>query len=152
LQGKRKLLILGPSYRRKIDDDLLPALERYDGIIYRVARKYLGDVKDVDVAIMRDNLTLVDGSALVPYSKPEGENWRMKTIHREAVERAKMVNESYLRNRLRRRKYCEIFVSMGKGYAAALPELSQYEIIVRFPASGGLGPKAQALKKWFSMK
>lgn len=89
MQGKRKLLILGPSYRRKIGDGPLPVLERYDGIIYRVARKYLGDVKDVDVAVMRDNLTLVDGSALVPYSKPEGEHWRIKTIHREAVERAK---------------------------------------------------------------
>jgi len=101
---------------------------------------------------MRDNLTLVDGSAIVPYSKPEGEHWRIKTIHREAVEPAKVVNESYLRNKLRRRKYCEIFISMGKGYAAALPELSQYEIIVRFPASGGPGPKAQALKEWLNRK
>lgn len=45
----KRLLILGPAFRRRKEDGLLPAFERYDGLFYRVARKYLGDVKDMDV-------------------------------------------------------------------------------------------------------
>ena len=50
----KRLLILGPSFRRNRRDESLPALERYDGIFFRVARRYLGEVKDVDVIVMRD--------------------------------------------------------------------------------------------------
>jgi len=39
---------------------------------------------------------------------------------------------------------------MGKEYAAALPDLSQYGVNIVFPASGGPGPKAQALKERFN--
>lgn len=148
----RRLLILGTSFRRRKDESLLPAIERYDGLFSRVARKYLGDAKDVDVAVMIDDLTLVDGSAPVPYNEPEGRHWGGRTILKKAVEEAQVLNESYLRNKLGKRKYSEIFISMGKEYAAALPNLAQYGAMIVFPASGGPGPKAQALKEWFNRK
>lgn len=148
----RRLLILGPSFRRRKDECLLPAFERYDGLFSRVARKHLGDVKDIDVVVMVDDLTLVDGSAPMPYSEPEGRHWGGKTILKKTVDNAKVMNKSYLRNKLGRRKYAEIFISMGKEYAAALPNLAQYGVKVLFPASGGPGPKALALKEWLSRK
>jgi hypothetical protein len=150
LPREKRLLVLGPSFRRRKGDNLLPAFERYDGLFFRVARKYLGDAKDVDVAVMTDDLTLVDGSALLAYTEPEGRHWGGKTILKKTVDHAKVKNESYLKSKLKRRKYSEIFISMGKEYAAALPDLAQYGVTVVFPASGGPGPKAQALKQWFS--
>jgi hypothetical protein len=128
--------------------NLLPALERYDGISYRIARKYLRDVEDVSVVVMIDDLTLVNSDVPMPYSEPEGGSWSHKTISKDAVERAKAINEGFLQNKLKNGKYFEVFISMGKEYAKALPTLEQYGIKVIFPATGGPGPKAQALKKW----
>lgn len=144
----KRLLILGPAFRRRKEDGLLPAFERYDGLFYRVARKYLGDIKDVDVVVMKNDLTLVDGSAPLPYTEPEGMNWGAKTIPKKIVENAKKINESYLKNKLKRKKYSEVFISMGKAYATALPDIATNNIKVVFPTSGGPGPKAQALKEW----
>jgi len=39
LPKKKRLLILAPSFGRRKGDGLLPTLERYDGLFYRVARK-----------------------------------------------------------------------------------------------------------------
>ena len=148
LKRTRRLLIVGPSFRRRKDNCLLPAFERYDGLFFRVARKNLGDIKDVDVAVMIDDLRLVDGSTLMRYNEPEGKHWGGKIIPKKAVENAKVMNETYFKTKLGRKKYSEIFISMGKEYAVALPDLSHYEVKVVFPTSGGPGPKAQALKEW----
>jgi hypothetical protein len=51
LAAKRRLLVLGPSFRRRRDVGLLPALERFDGLFFRVARKYLSRARDVDVVV-----------------------------------------------------------------------------------------------------
>jgi len=72
--GKKRLLVLGFSFRRRKDEGLLPALERFDGIFFRVARKYLESVKDVDVVVMRDDLTLVEDEASLPYNPPKGDS------------------------------------------------------------------------------
>jgi hypothetical protein len=118
-------------------------------LFFRVARKYLDEVKGVDVVVMTDDLTLLDGSAPMSYDEPEGTSWGDKTIMKKTVESAKVINEDYLGKKLKGKKYREIFIAMGKEYAAALPDLSQYGVTVVFPASGGPGPKACALKEWF---
>jgi hypothetical protein len=110
----------------------------------------MDEVKEVDVTVMTDDLTLLDGSAPMSYDEPEGTSWGDKTIMKKTVESAKVINEVYLRKKLKGKKYREVFIAMGKEYAAALPDLSQYGVNVVFPASGGPGPKAQALKEWFN--
>jgi hypothetical protein len=142
------MLIIGPSFRRNASRNLLPALERYDGISYRIARKHLRDVEDVSVVVMIDDLTLVNSDEPILYSEPEGGSWRHKTISKDAVEKAKAINEGFLHKKLKNGKYREVFISMGKEYAKALPTLNQYGVKVVFPTHGGPGPKAQALKKW----
>lgn len=146
----KRLLILGPSFRRNRSSRVLPAIQRYDGLFYRVARKYLKDVKDVDVVVMIDDLTLVDGATPLPYSEPEGKEWGKQTFSNEVVEKAKVKNLDFLERKLRDRKYLEIFISMGKQYAEALPDLSRFDAKVIFPSTGGPGPKAKALKEWLS--
>jgi hypothetical protein len=148
MEKNRKLLILGPAFRRRKEECLMPAVERYDGLFYRVARKYLGDVKNVDVVVMKNDLTLIDGSAPLPYTEPEGVKWGVKTIPKKMVEKATKINERYLKNKLKSKKYSEVFISMGKVYARALPEIVTENTNVIFPTFGGPGPKAQALKEW----
>jgi len=152
LARRKRLLILGPSFRRNREGKLLPAIERYDGLFYRIARKYLKSAKNVDTVVMTDKLTLVDGSTCLPYEEPEGENWGSKTIPVGIIKKASLENRNFLDKKLRGGKYAELFISMGKQYAKALPELTLYKVRVVFPSTGkrGLGPKAQALVKWLS--
>ncbi|MGB9841556.1 MAG: hypothetical protein ACPLKZ_02400 [Candidatus Bathyarchaeales archaeon] len=147
---KRRLLVLGPSFRRRRESELLPAFERFDGLFFRVARKYLGDVRDVDVVVMVDDSTLVDGSAPLAYSAPAGSGWGKQKFSKESLEKAKVKNEEFLGKRLKNGKYSEVYLAMGKQYAEALPDLKKYGVEVVFPTSGGPGPKARALKAWLS--
>jgi len=152
LAGHRSLLILGPSFRRKKSSGSLPAIERYDGLFFRIARKYLKDIRDVDSTVMVDDLSLVDDTAPLPNIEPEGQHWGARKISKDSVERAKVKNRDFLDKKLRKRKYSEVFISMGKDYAQALPPLNQYALKVIFPASGGPGPKARALREWLQAK
>jgi len=126
----------------------LLAIERYDGLFYRVARKYLGEAKNVDVLVMKDDLKLTESKTLLAYAEPEGSQWGQKSFPIKILEEAKGRNEAFLEKKLQRGKYSQVFLSMGKKYAKALPAMSKYDITVVFPATGGLGPKAQALKAW----
>jgi hypothetical protein len=148
---KRRLLILGPSFRRKKTEMILAASDRYDGLFFRTARKNLSGIKNVDVVVMTDDLTLVEGSTPLGYLEPEGTYWGRKAISEDMLEEAARKNKSFLERKLINGRYSEVFISMGKKCAAALPALGEYRVSVLFPASGGPGPKAQALKEWLNI-
>jgi hypothetical protein len=152
LTKKRLMLILGSSFRRNRSEESLHAIERYDGLFFRVARKYLGSVKNVDVVVMADDLTLVDGDSPIPYNEPEGDHWGQQRFNEAIVKNAKTKNEDFLSKKLGNGKHSEVFISMGKTHTKALPDLTQYGVGVEFPASGGPGPKAQALREWINRK
>lgn len=147
----KKLLILGPSYRRKVDEKPLPAFERYDGIFFRVAKKHLPNVENVDVLVMTDDLILVELSTPIPYQPPKGREWKELNLPNELIKKAKEKNQEILNKKLKDNVYSEVFIAMGKQFAKALPDLTQYNVKVIFPA-GGPGPKAQALKRWMIKK
>jgi len=148
LAGKRRLLVLGPSFRRRRGEGLLPALEHFDGLFFRVARKHLGGVRGVDVVVMVDDLTLVDGDTPLAYREPVGSEWGKQRFSEEALEKARIVNEKFFEKKLRNGRYSEVYLAMGRQYAEALPDLAKFGVKVVFPTSGGPGPKAQALKQW----
>jgi hypothetical protein len=145
-----KLLILGPSFRRNSSNGVLPAIQRYDGLFYRIARKYLKEVRNVDVLVMKDNLTLVNAKTRLSYAPPKGQKWTGQSISEEDAEKARVSNEIVLSKKIKKGGYSEVFVAMGKKYAEALPDLLQYNVKVVFPTRGGIGPKAQVLKEWLS--
>ena len=147
---KMRLLVLGPSFRRRRDGGLLPALERFDGLFFKVARKYLGSVKDVDVVVMVDDLTLVDGDEPLAYHEPEGSEWGKQKFSKEVLDKAKRKNEEFLGRKLKNGRYSEVYLAMGRQYAEALPDMAKFNVKVVFPTSGGPGPKAQALKQWIT--
>jgi hypothetical protein len=147
----KRLLILGPSYKRRSEEKPIPALERYDGLYFRTARKHLLKSKGVDVVVMLDNLCLVNGSTPVLFTQSQGDSWTsMRHFKPHPSKEVNKTNAEFLRQKLRNSKYEEVFLSMGKEYAAALPEMSQFRVPVVFPTSGGLGTKARALKDWLT--
>jgi len=142
------LLLIGPSYRRNKTPGLLPAIERYDGVFYMVARKYLTEMSNIDVLVMKDDFSLISGHAPLLYTPPEGENWRKRIIKKEILEEARKKNYAILRKNIDNGKYSEVFIAMGKTHAESLPDFSQFNIKIVFPTSRGLGSKAHALKNW----
>lgn len=146
--AKKRLLVLGPSFRRKKDEGLLPVFERFDGLFFRVARKHLKSVRDVDVIVMKNDLTLIGGNTPLAYDPPKGNKWSMQSLPKKAVDESRKRNQDYLDQKVRAGRYVEVFIAMGKKYTEALPDFSKYNVKVIFPTSGGLGPKAKALKEW----
>jgi len=146
------LLILGPSFRRRREPEALPALERYDGIFFRVARKHLAEANDVDVMVLNDDMRLIDGSTPMPYSPPRGDKWAGYSIPDNVLEEAREENMRVLDRKLASGEYSEVFVAMGKQFARALPDMSRYGVKVVFPARGGPGPKSRALKLWLTRR
>jgi hypothetical protein len=59
---------------------VLSALDRFDGLFFRVAKKYLDNVKGVDVVVMQDDLTLIEGVAPLAYVPPTGSKWTIQTL------------------------------------------------------------------------
>lgn len=143
----RRLLILGPSFRRN-EGESLTAFERYSGVYFRVAKKHLKHTCDVDVVVMTDDLVLTDDSSSLPYVPPEGDVWGNQSFPKDILEDAKRRNYVFLMRKLKSEEYSEVFIAMGRKHAKALPDLSCYDFRLVFPTLGGLGPKARALKEW----
>ena len=145
-----KLLILGPSYRRNPSPEPLPAIERYDGLFYRIVRKYIDKLKekDIDVIIVTEDLDVVTPETKIPYKPPVGESWKTLPPIEKDPEKIKLLRIQILKL-IERRRYEEIFIVLNKYYQELLPDLTVYtkKIIVSFK---GIGPKAQALKQWLS--
>jgi len=143
-----KLLILGPSYRRNPSPEPLPAIERYDGLFYRIVRKYIDKLKekDIDVIIVTEDLDVVTPETKLPYKPPVGESWKTLPPIEKDPEKIKLLRIQILKL-IERRRYEEIFVALNRYYQALLPDLAAYtgKIIASFR---GIGPKAQALKQW----
>ena len=143
-----KLLILGPSYRRNPSPEPLPAIERYDGLFYRIVRKYIDKIKekDIDVIIVTEDLDIVTPEMKLPYKPPVGERWKTLPPIEKDPEKVKLLRNQILKL-VKERRYEEIFVALNRYYQVLLPDLAAYtgKMIVSFK---GIGPKAQALKQW----
>jgi len=150
--AKKRLLVLGPTFRRNSSRSTLSAIDRYDGVFFRVARKNLKHVHDVDVVVMADDLTLVDGNSFLPYMPPKGEKWGKQAFSREAYEKARTKNKAILGRELGNGKYGEIYIAMGKKHAKALPDLSHHDVKVVFPTRGLIGEGAGVLLRKLHMR
>ena len=145
-----KLLILGPSYRRNTSPELLPAIERYDGLFYRIVRRNMDKVKEkgIDIIIITEDLELVTPETKLPYKPPVGNKWRtMPPVSRNPEKIEKLRNQ--ILEMVKSRKYDEIFIVLNKHYQALLPDLTPYTKKI-IATSRGLGSKAKELKEWLS--
>lgn len=137
-----KLLILGPSFRRNADPQLLPAIERYDGIFYKIVRKYMDKIKKkIDILILTEDLDLISSETLLSYKPPIGEKWSKLILQKHLKEiKCKKIQEKLIKI-VKTKHYDEIFIALNRHYRKLLPDLTPYikHILSNFK---GIGSKA----------
>jgi hypothetical protein len=144
-QRRRRLLVVSCSERKRDDPNPLPALDRYDGVNFRVIKKAMREGRwpqGLDLLILSAEHGLIDPGQLIgPYDR--------RMTPQRVADLASKVGE-VLRRRFRRTAYDEIFVNAGKDYLPALTfleELDNARLVVRY-AEGGIGQKMAAMKRW----
>jgi cytoplasmic iron level regulating protein YaaA (DUF328/UPF0246 family) len=116
----RYLLIIACSQRKRPDPGRLPAIERYDGVNFRVLQKakrerYLPD--NLDILILSAKYGLIEATTPI-------ENYGLKMTKQRAMELQTEVSRD-LDNYLSKTRYDEIFVNLGKAYLTTIAHSSQ---------------------------
>lgn len=145
----RRLLILACSARKRVDAELLPAIERYDGICYRVLRRWLRNApvavrSSVDILIMSAEFGLICKNTPVPY-------YDRKMNLQRALELAPR-SVQILRECCTAADYSEIFLAMGSVYLKGVSPIEQWlpPQVRLCCTSGGIGRQAAQLRAWLN--
>jgi len=141
-----RLLILGPTYRRSMSPELLPAIERYGGPLYGIARGSADEVEERRVVVAAEDPEVVTPEAKLLRKPPAESGWRTlppMIVGSESIERPR----SRVLEVVGSEEYDGVFVALNKRYRQPLPDLTPYTKKVIADLKG-LG--AKALKKWLS--
>ena len=113
-----RLLILGCSQKKRPDSGLLPALDRYDGPMFRVLRKFLrecpGGAQGLETYILSAEFGLMQASQPIP-------NYDRRMTLQQA-NRLKSPVLACLRRILTEKQYQRLLINVGKDYAVALSD------------------------------
>jgi hypothetical protein len=144
-EAERTLLILGCSARKRPTLAPLPAIERYDGPLYRVLRKALREgaaPQPLDILIISARYGLLRGCDLV-------ELYDQRMTRRQAEWLREEIGVR-IAAELSGRTYRHAHISLGADYLAALGGAG---VIAGYAgrtslASGGLGQRQSQLRDW----
>jgi hypothetical protein len=135
------LLLIGCSATKRDDKGLLPAIERYDGVNFKVLRKFLlenGWPAGLVIKILSAKYGLIDVTSLIEHYDERMTPDRA-LCHREGVT---AVLESL-------GPFQATFVNLGKDYLPALDGDGLSGLTRKLlSAKGGIGMKMRAMKKW----
>lgn len=119
----------------------IAALDRYDGVFYRLLRKArregnLGS--DLTLVILSAKFGLLSPKTPIPYYEQRMDKTRQRllqpSIHRK------------LTRVLRRKTFDRVFINLGRDYAPTIANIEELRHAVW--ASGGIGQRAQLMKRW----
>lgn len=140
----RRLLVLACSSRKVSSAELLPAIDRYDGVAYRVVKRLqcLGQYpEDVDLVIISAKY------GVIPHDQPIP-TYDLRMTPERAREQA-AENRNILARLLENASYREVFISAGKNYLLALEPFDAWRGTVRVRTNKGkIGLQLKGLKMW----
>jgi len=148
----RKLLIVSSSSRIVPEQTgKMLAVDRYDGVFFRVLRKALRDSRrrDIDVLILSPVYGLIKGNEQIEYHKPLMGKWGTLSLSEDEVTRMREKNLSFLESFIRRHEYSETYVNVGREYMKLIEGLEKFLTHrVTYAKGKGVGPKAADMKMW----
>ncbi len=141
----QRLLILACSQRKRPGAGLLPAIERYDGVNFRVLRKAMREgywPGNLDVLILSAKYGLIKLDTPI-------ENYNLKMTRKRALTLQSKVSRA-LDILLEQTHYSTIFVNLGSDYLASLEGSKRMNFLsdIVIYATGGIGVKMSTMKKW----
>ena len=141
-----RLLILSCSQSKRSTPDLIPALERYDGPVFRVINKFMREypfeAQSLDVYILSAKFGLIPSRHLIPNYDYRVTMQRVRELQPPTLTALKQI--------LIDRQYDELFISMGKDYLRILDGyksliLANLKVII---STGVMGRKQAELRNW----
>lgn len=141
----RYLLIVACSQRKASAARPLPAIDRYDGVNYRVLHNLKRQglwPENLDVVIISAKFGLLDANALI-------ENYDLRMTRDRALALQSDVSAG-LDAHLQQTDYAEVFVNVGATYRLALERSNELRRLggrARY-ASGGIGMKMGEMRQW----
>lgn len=145
MSSKSHLLILSCSERKHTSKELLPAIERYNGPMFFVLRRFLRDCPEKSRLL--DVYILSAAHGLIPASYPIAP-YNQKMIQYRASELQPHVLATF--GELMHNNYNSLCIVMGKTYLAALDgwwDLAPTNLALMV-AKGPMGVKQAQLKNW----
>jgi hypothetical protein len=139
-----RLLILSCSQRKDMVTGQVPAIDRYDGPVFRVLRKYLreGSLKNLTVLIVSAKYGLIESNRRIPAYDCRMSAARAKVLRPQVLAAARQILGS--------RRWQEVGVCAGKHYRSALdgvfPLLPHGSQVVYI--GGGQGRRLTRLRAW----
>ena len=151
--GMKRLIIVSASLRRLEEpSNPIPALDRFDGVYFRIIKKYKreGKLQDTDCVIVSKKFGIIDQNERVPYYKPDHiDKFGYLNMNESQIKKLREENLARLKEIFAKSKYSEIFVNVGKHFMELIKGFEKLTSAKIIYASGrGLGPKAQHMKKW----
>lgn len=143
-EGARYLLILSCSKRKTSLPGKWPAIQVYDGPIYRSLRKRLNclDLSLVDICIISAKYGLITAGSTI-------EHYDCKMTAERAVELRDVVLSELIKM-IQNRSYKEILINLGSVYRIAIYGIEKYVPNDTQPVftSGGIGRKTSQTISW----
>jgi len=143
----RRLIIIAGSKRQNSNPQPLPAIERYEGVYFRVLKKHIreGKMKNTDILILTEKYGLLSSNQLVPYN-PE----YSPRIATNNLNDARRRNLQKLQQELSKEEYLEIFINVGKDFWPLIEGLENVvgKTKVTLAKGSALGSKASNMKQW----
>lgn len=141
-----RCLILGCSRKKLAGAELMPAINRYDGPLYRVTRKFLRERPDeganLEIFVLSAALGLVPSQMPIPY-------YDQRMTAKRAHELRPIVLRQ-LSHVVTSQSFGELYLCVGRGYQEALTgwETIILDHAVVTIATGSLGKRQSDLQYW----
>ncbi|MBU6996683.1 MAG: hypothetical protein HXS41_07950 [Theionarchaea archaeon] len=139
------LLVVGCSDRKNTSPFPMKALDRYEGVNFKVIKKFnreKGFPDNMDIAIVSARYGLITSDEYIDLYDIRMTRKRAAVLHPEIMDD--------LKDLISGKTYKEVFVVLGKEYMRAIEGI---ELIAPCPvvyARGRIGEKMAALKKWLN--
>lgn len=144
----RYLLIVACSQRKRSDPGLLPAIERYDGVSFRVLRKARREgywPENLDVLILSAKYGLIEAATPTAYYE------QRMTSKRAIALNARILEE--LRSLIGQRDYTEVYIDLGGDYLPAIRGCAEAFSGLRVTyAEGRIGERLKGLRDWLKAR
>jgi len=137
------LLIIGCSQKKDPSQTLMKALNRYNGVNFKVIKKFKRERK------LPENLDIVIISAKYGFLKLDEyiDDYDLRMTKKRAQElHPAILNE--LEELISNNTYKEIFINLGKDYLPAIEGFEKYVTCPVLYAQGRIGEKLRDMKKW----